>query len=314
MSYCGLPARKGTARRVALARRALAILDGPRLLLGVALIVDAARSLFTPDASLLGLLLRWPGGRPLPILDGVLLGAALLVRHRASTLVLVAHAALAAVNIGEFYALKADGLRAAALPFSLVALGTLFAGIARHLYDGPPAPWGWSAAGALASAPALLLLHLFSFGATDYARPADAIVVFGAGVSDDGAPSLALWDRMRHGIALERRGVAPRLVLSGGPDEVPVMRRLALEAGVPESALVLDPEGLNTWATLRNLKERRVVAVSHYYHLARIKLAARRLGISCATAPCAMSRRLQREPWYVARECAAFVSYYFFRG
>jgi uncharacterized SAM-binding protein YcdF (DUF218 family) len=314
MSYCQLPSRKGTARRVALARNALAIFDGPRLLLGVALIVDAVRSCFTPDASLLGLLLRWPGGRPLPVLDGLLLGAALLVRHRLSTIVLVAHAVLAAVNVGEFYALKADGLRAAALPFSLVALGTLFAGVARHLHDGPPAPGGWSLAGALASAPALLLLHLFSFGATDYARPAEAVVVFGAGVTPDGEPSLALHDRVKHGIALYAKDVAPKLVLSGGPDEVPVMRRLAREAGVPEDALVLDPEGLNTWATLRNLKEKRVVAVSHYYHLARIKLGARRLGIACATVPCTMSRRLQKEPWFVARECAAFVSYYLFRG
>ena len=53
-----------------------------------------------------------------------------------------------------------------------------------------------------------------------------------------------------------------------------------------------------------------VVAVSHYYHLARIKLTAHRMGIACATSPCAMSRRLAKEPYFVARECAAFVSYY----
>ena len=314
MSYRSLPSRKGTARRVALARGVLAIFDGPRIALGVALLVDAARSLFTPDASLLGLLFRWPGGHPLPILDGLLLGAALLVRHRVSTLVLVAHAALAAINIGEFYALKADGLRAAPLPFSLAAFALPLAAIARHLHDGPSTSWRWRLAGAAASAPALLLLHLFSFGATDYTRPAEAIVVFGAGVTPEGEPSLALHDRVRQGIALYRKDVAPKLVFSGGPDEVPVMRRLALAAGVPEAALSLDPEGLNTWATLRNLREKRIVAVSHYYHLARIKLAAHRLGLSCATVPCAMTRRLQREPWYVARECAAFVSYYFIRG
>jgi uncharacterized SAM-binding protein YcdF (DUF218 family) len=313
MSYCALPSRKGTARRVALARKALAIFDGPRLAVGVALLIDALRSLFTPDASLLGLLIRWPGGAPLPVVDGLLLGAALLVRHRVSTFILVAHAALAAINVGEFYALKADGLRAAPLPFSLATFALLVAAVARQLHDGPSTSWRWSLAGAALSAPALLLLHLFSFGATDYARRADAIVVFGAGVRG-GEPSLALDDRMKHGIRLFRSGVAPRLVLSGGPDEVPVMRRLALEAGVPEAALVLDPAGLNTWATLNNVRERRIVAVSHYYHLARIKLAAHRLGLACATVPCPMTRRLEREPWYVARECAAFVSYYLFRG
>jgi len=93
-----------------------------------------------------------------------------------------------------------------------------------------------------------------------------------------------------------------------------VMRRLALAARVPESALVCDAAGLNTHATLVNLKERDVVAVSHYYHLARIKLTAHRMGIACVTSPCPMTRRLTREPYFVARECAAFVSYYLMRS
>ena len=132
--------------------------------------------------------------------------------------------------------------------------------------------------------------------------------MFGAGAYPDGTPSQALYDRVRHGIRLYHAGVAPVIVMSGGDNEPAVMKRLALEAGVPESAIELDAEGLNTYRTLRNLKHTRVVAVSHYYHLARIKLTARRLGIRCATSPCHMSRRLVYEPWYVARECAAFVA------
>jgi len=92
------------------------------------------------------------------------------------------------------------------------------------------------------------------------------------------------------------------------------MRKLALEARVPESALVCDAAGLNSYATLENLKVRDIVAVSHYYHLARIKLTAHRMGIACATSPCPMTRRLAKEPYFVARECAAFVSYYLLRG
>ena len=83
---------------------------------------------------------------------------------------------------------------------------------------------------------------------------------------------------------------------------------------VPASAVLDDPDGVNSYATLANLKERDVVAVSHYYHLARIKLTARRMGIACATAPCPMTRHLAKEPYFVARECAAFVSYYLFRA
>ncbi|MBI3856310.1 MAG: YdcF family protein [Planctomycetes bacterium] len=314
MVYASLPSRKATTRWKLAGHHAIAFMDGARLLLGVLLLVDAVRSFFTPDASLLAILVRLPGGRPLPILDGLLLGAAFLIRHRVAALVLVAHAVLAGVNIAEFYLLRAQGLVAAALPFSLLTLALLLGGIARTFYDGPAGRRTWIAAGAALAGPLLLLLHLFSFGATDYARPAGAIVVFGARVYENGAPSLALADRMRHGVRLYHAGIAPQLILSGAPDEVPTMRRLAIRWGVPESALLLDPDGLNSYATLANLKERNVVAVSHYYHLARIKFTARRMGIACVTSPCPMSQRLAKEPYFVARECAAFVSYYLLRG
>lgn len=314
MVYASLPSRKATTRWRLAGHRTIALMDGARWFLAAALLVDSVRSFFTPDASLLGILVRLPEGRPLPSLDGVLLAAAFLIRHRLAALVLVAHAVLAVVNIAEFYLLRAQGLPSAAVPFSILTLALLLGGIARTFYDGPTGKWTWTATGAAIAGPMLMLLHLFSFGATDYTRPAAAIVVFGAGVYADGSPSHALADRMVHGVRLYHAGVAPTLVLSGGPDEVPTMRQLALRWRVPESAIVLDPEGLNSYATLANLKVRNVVAVSHYYHLARIKLVARRLGIACVTSPCAMSQRLVKEPYFIARECAAFVSYYLFKA
>lgn len=314
MVYASMPSRKSTTRWRAATHRAVAFFDGARVFLALLLIADAVRSFWTPEASLLNTLVRLPGGRALPAIDGVVLGAAFLIRHRGAALVLVAHLVLALVNIAEFYLLRAQGLATAPLPFSLVTVALLAAGIARTFYDGPTATRRWGVAGALVAGPALLLLHLFSFGATDYARPAKAIVVFGARVYEDGSASLALRDRVRHGIILYKAGLAPKLILSGAPDEVPAMRQMALAAGVPESALVCDDAGLNSFATLENLKVRNVVAVSHYYHLARIKLTANRMRIACATSPCPMSRRLAREPYFVARECAAFVSYYLTRG
>jgi uncharacterized SAM-binding protein YcdF (DUF218 family) len=314
MVYASLPSRKRTTRWRRTAHHALAFLDGVLTFLGTLLEIDAVRSLVTPDASLLGIFVRWPGGRSLGAIDGALLGAAFLVRHRVAALILVAHLVLALLNVAEFYALRSSGLPAAAVPFSAVSVGLLLAGIARTFYDGPRPGWRSRIAGAVLAGPVLLLLHLFSFGATDYTRPAEAIVVFGARVYEDGSPSLALEDRVKHGVRLFQAGVAPRLVLSGSPDEVPAMARLAAGWGVPGAAMILDPAGLNTYATLANLKERRVVAVSHYYHLARIKLTARRMGIACATVPCPMTRRLAKEPYFVVRECAAFVSYYLFRG
>jgi uncharacterized SAM-binding protein YcdF (DUF218 family) len=314
MVYASLPSRKATSRWRLAGHRTIAFMDGVRLFLALALLIDAARSFFTPDASLLATLVRLPGGQPLPSVDGLVLGAAFLIRHRLAALVLVAHAVLAGINIAEFYVLRAEGLPSAALPFSLVTVAFLLGGVARTFYDGPAGSWLWTASGAALAGPGLLLLHILSFGATDYVRPAQAIVVFGARVYADGTPSLALEDRVQHGVRLYHQGVAAKLILSGAADEVPAMRRLALEGGVPGKAILGDPAGVNSYATLANLKERNVVAVSHYYHLARIKLTAHRLGIACATSPCPMTRRLVKEPYFVARECAAFVSYYLFRA
>ena len=113
---------------------------------------------------------------------------------------------------------------------------------------------------------------------------------------------------------LHQEGVAPVLVMSGSAHEVKTMKRLALEAGVPAEAIDEDPAGLNTYATVVNLKYRRVVAVSHYYHLARIKMVAGRSGVECYTSPCRMSRRMYKEPYFIFRECAALGAYYLFRG
>jgi len=172
MVYASLPSRKATTRWRLAGHRTIALMDGLRLFIGVLLLVDAARSFFTPDASILSILVRLPGGRALPSLDGLLLGAAFLIRHRVAALVLIAHAVLAVVNTAEFYLLRSQGLPAAALPFSLITLALFIGGIARTFYDGPTGKWTWTAAGAALAGPLLILLHLFSFGSTDYTRPA----------------------------------------------------------------------------------------------------------------------------------------------
>ncbi len=293
--------------------RAFAPDEGLRVALGIALLLDAVRSFATPESSFLALLIRLPGGSPLPQAVAAVLGGALLLRGRLAAAAIAGGALLAAWNAVEFYGLLGRGLDALPFPLSLpVAIGLAWLAV-RAWRPVRRVSWPWAAAGAAIGAPAIVLLHLLTFGATDYARRADAIVVFGAKVYDDGSPSLALEDRVRHALRLYHEGLAPRLVLSGSPEEVACMARIAREDGVPEPALEQDPEGLNTWATMANLRHRRVIAVSHYYHLARIKLSAGRLGIACWTVPCRMSRGLSREPYFVAREMAAFGAYYLLR-
>ena len=133
---------------------------------------------------------------------------------------------------------------------------------------------------------------------------------------------MALSDRVRTGVELYHTGCAPRILFSGGPgagaiDETAAMRTLALQLGVPEHAIERDPVGLNTEATVSNLVRRsgtasqpRVLVVSNFYHLPRIKLCFRRAGWEVWTVPANESQRLYYLERYLAREVAALWWYY----
>jgi vancomycin permeability regulator SanA len=167
------------------------------------------------------------------------------------------------------------------------------------------------------------LAQMLCFGQTDYRRPADAIVVFGARTYADGSASQALADRVRTACDLYHQGLADQIVFSGGPGdgavhETQTMRRIALQAGIPDSAIYCDAQGLNTNATVRNtdllfrqLGVRRVLAVSHAYHLPRVKMAYLQQGWDVYTVPAHETRTLTRMPFLTAREVAALWAYYF---
>jgi uncharacterized SAM-binding protein YcdF (DUF218 family) len=165
------------------------------------------------------------------------------------------------------------------------------------------------------------LAQMYCFGLTDYRRPADLIVVFGCYVRPNGIPSMALSDRVKMGVELYKEGCAPKLVFSGGPGpgeihETEAMRTLAMELGVPADAIELDPIGLSTQATVQNLVDRddldqpRILAVSNYYHLPRIKLCFRRAGWEVWTVPANDSNRLYYQERLMLREVAALWWYY----
>lgn len=134
------------------------------------------------------------------------------------------------------------------------------------------------------------------FGGGDRAQPADAIVVLGA-AQYDGRPSPVLRARLNHGIALWHRGLAPRLVVTGGrgerdtTTEAAVGRRYALRQGVPDSVIVMEPDGRTTLESIRAVsrllgpERRRVVLVSDAYHLLRLHLLASRSGLDAHTSP-----------------------------
>ena len=166
------------------------------------------------------------------------------------------------------------------------------------------------------------LLQMALFGYTNYSRPADAAVVFGAAVYRGGLMSHALFDRTSTGVALYQKGLVRYLVFSGGPGpgklhETEAMLLYATSHGVPAKRILLDRDGLSTRDSVRNTVSlfrehdfRTVLAVSHFYHLPRIKLTYGRHAFSVYTVPAHERYVLHKLPWYMLREVAALWVYY----
>lgn len=131
----------------------------------------------------------------------------------------------------------------------------------------------------------------------DEARPASAIIVLGA-AQYVGRPSPVLRARLDHAISLWRRGLAPRLVLTGGTgqgdtlSEAAVSRRYAMRQGVPDSAILLENHGRTTSESLRAVADllrargdTAVIVVSDPFHMLRLSILARRMGLVAYTSP-----------------------------
>lgn len=135
------------------------------------------------------------------------------------------------------------------------------------------------------------------WGARDMAKPADAIVVLGA-AQYAGRPSPVLKARLDHALDLWKRGLASRLVLTGGRgvgdtiSEAAVGRRYAMKAGVTDSAILLENEGRTTEASIEAVAQiidkrhlERVILVSDPFHMLRLQILAGRYGFESVTSP-----------------------------
>lgn len=133
----------------------------------------------------------------------------------------------------------------------------------------------------------------------------EVILVLGCGIKENGEPSDMLEDRLKTGIALYRAGAAPKILLSGDHEyddynEIAVMKRVCLEAGVPEEAILCDRYGLSTYesivraATIYEID--RAVIVTQTYHLYRALYIADKMGME--TVGVDADIRTYRFQWY----------------
>ena len=150
---------------------------------------------------------------------------------------------------------------------------------------------------ALAYTQRSLYLAIRQQAAHDEACPADALVIFGA-AEYHGVPSPVLKARLDHAFDLEEHGLAPMLVTTGGSGgdpqftEAGVGRDYLIQRGVAEAKILADTRSLTTYESVKAvtllLRQRHMhtcIAVSDGFHLYRIKLMFRSLGITAYASP-----------------------------
>jgi uncharacterized SAM-binding protein YcdF (DUF218 family) len=149
-------------------------------------------------------------------------------------------------------------------------------------------------------------------GRREQAQHADAIVILGA-AQYEGRPSPVLKARLDHAAALWARGLAPRMIVTGGrgvgdtTSEAAVGMHYLVRHGVPADSIAMDREGLTTSQSM--LAVRRVlgreaypavILVSDPFHMLRLAILARRLHMIPLLSPTRTSP-ISTRPWQQLR-------------
>lgn len=131
----------------------------------------------------------------------------------------------------------------------------------------------------------------------DEAQPADAIIVLGA-AEYRGKPSPVLEARLNHALFLYLKGLAPRVITTGGAGGDPVFtegsvgRTYLAARGVPPEAIVVEREGESTVQSvtavveiMRRMNLRSAIVVSDGYHIFRVKKMLESSGMKVFGSP-----------------------------
>ncbi|HEY1035646.1 MAG TPA: YdcF family protein [Pseudoxanthomonas sp.] len=163
--------------------------------------------------------------------------------------------------------------------------------------------WAWRLALLVLVWLAGVAAYIIWVGQRDDAAHADAIIVLGA-AAYDAKPSPVFEERIRHGIDLYKRGLAPTLIFTGGYggtgarfSESQVARRYALRQGVPDKAILIESLSRNTHENLRQASQvmqqhnlRKAIIVSDPLHMARALRISQDIGIQAVGSPTPTSR------------------------
>jgi uncharacterized SAM-binding protein YcdF (DUF218 family) len=167
---------------------------------------------------------------------------------------------------------------------------------------------------------ALVYVQVWRQANRDEAARADAIVVFGA-AEYRGSPSPVLKARLDHTLNLYQKGLAPRIITTGGHGGDPqftegeVSRSYLAKNGVPSEAIVVENEGETTVESaaavgeiMDRLRLGSCIVVSDGYHIYRVKKMLEARGIRAFGSPRSPgSDPPARRAWYYARQTLGYV-------
>lgn len=120
----------------------------------------------------------------------------------------------------------------------------------------------------------------------------DVIIALGAKVTPSGEPTQQLCNRVKKSVQLYKSGHAKYIIMTGGIgksiiSEAGLMKKIAVENGVPENNIITDELSLNTFENTVNsielmnkYKWQHAILVSDSYHLTRSTLLFRAFGKS----------------------------------
>ena len=106
----------------------------------------------------------------------------------------------------------------------------------------------------------------------------DCLLVLGAGIINNERPTLMLKDRLDKSIELYKKGLAHKIIMSGdhgkiNHNEVGIMKKYAIERGVPSEDIFMDHAGFCTYDSIYRAKEifgaKKIIIVTQKYHLYR---------------------------------------------
>ena len=133
----------------------------------------------------------------------------------------------------------------------------------------------------------------------------DYVIVFGAAVGADGQPSAVLRHRLEAAANWAKGRSNARILVTGGlgrhpPAEAEVMQDYLLERGIEESAVMTEPEGMDTFASALNCIEilrrqsdvRSIRLCSSSFHLPRCRLIFRALGVTAGSVEIVSDRHV----------------------